>query len=125
MSKSEEEIIYENICRRKTKDTIQLTCEYTVMDMFHRNHIKFTRVDPFLKRELTDFIDTMLKQKVVFLDMDLKNWVKTISFCRERGMDKLLICAEDYTVHESVKSYLQTLGFEPPAAPYNPQASHT
>lgn len=124
MSKSREEVIYEGISRRKQKDSIQITCEYTLMDVFHKHHIKFTRVDPFLKRELTDFIDTMLKQKIVFLDMDLRNWVKTILFCETHYLDKLLICAEDYTVHESIKAYLHTLGVAPPEDQSHLRASH-
>jgi len=92
------------------KLSIQLTCDLGLMNLLKSQGVHYTRVDPFLKKEVTDFMDTMLKQKIVFLDINLSNWEKAIKVLLAHNVDKILLCAEDFSVHESLKAYLAVRG---------------
>jgi len=90
------------------------------MQFIQAHGYKVTRVDPFLKKEVTDFIDGMMKQKIVFLDVHLKDWVLMLEFLHENKL-KLLICGEDFSVYEKIEDYLLAKAAHIPTDPKLPQ----
>ena len=94
------------------------------MDCFNElvksgHHVK--RVDPFLKKEVTDFIDTMMKLKMVFLDISISEWFKVIEHLQDKPLGLCLICAEDFSVYENIKEYLHSRSTPLPAVRQPPQ----
>lgn len=91
------------------KKTLQVSCPSPIANYLQAEGVRFNRVDPFIKKEITDFIDTMEKQKIVFLDIDKKNWEKAVILLKQKGVNKMMICTEKYELFMSLNEYLFAL----------------
>lgn len=107
MSVSYSDEIMLEICQMITKSrkSVQIgTTSDTLNEL--KKYFKVKECKNFMRKEITDLIDCLMKQSFTFADVDINEWSRIVNYMNTNPIERILICGEDFEVYDNSKDYL-------------------